>query len=1337
MRKTILSYLIVALFFMMVGFFYRYHIPQIKTWTVVRIAEISEKYLQAKVMAQDVGISFWPFGVELNEVVIIPRGEVSRQMAPVKAKRLSGGLSLINLLTGKKNLYWFTAVEPQVTVIIKPEKSQAPRNFSLPTKTILNVPVHWLQVKDMTLRLRSDEDKLVSEIRNLNIEIEHDYVPMLINISTPQLNIKKKDLGQGVARVALEARIILEPKILQISNLKIQRRNSAIVGTGLIEGSFENGVINNYSLKGRSRVNLAETKNWILNFFPDLELPSAEGTFDAQFDLQKEKDRQVVATANLQTWGLQINQFKVGQIQTSLAYQDDTVTSKFLELSNPAGKARIENISLDLKDKFPFAADVKVTGLELALLLNQIGLKKPELHLMMQGHLPCKGELKPTPFLTCTGTMNGTDFEVFDIEKNGTKDIIVAAKTFQATGSVIVDKESVRTKADLKVGSSVGKGEGKIDYKKGFQFSFSTPELKMSDVAELAGLGLEGSGELNGTTSGNSDYAVVNLSLKTKDLWLSDYAIGNGASDVSYKAGLLKFENIEGTYRSSRYLGTTTINLKDKTIEGNFRFPFLEAGDLQIGLERKAKLPFSVSGAGTGHVILSGPLVFTQLTYDLQSHINRAVIAGEIFEHAYFNIHARKGHVVADRIELVKGQGNISMVGDGYPDGSISTKTMGKDLLLESFDLFSSLPISFTGNLGFTTEMKGHVLKPTVSTQGSVTQSSISQQNVPDTSFQFQVNANTLQGKGNFFGQTITTDFIYPLKDGQPFKLNLSTIKWNFAPFLAFISGNARQQGYDTELTSTIQLEAAQGGIKNSSGRIEVPTARVRRGSLEMGNIQPLRASIKNGIISIDHFFIQGDNTQLTAESKSSPSTKGSQILLTGSVDMSLLAFLTPFLQEMRGVFSISTQIRIDEERAEILGSAFINKGYIKLKEFPHPLEQLKADFLFSQKKLIINSFSGSLAGGRASADGTIQFVGLKDFPTQINLRLDDVNLKVPAGVSTTGSALLKVTGNWFPFLLSGNYSVQQGLMDRAFQSDEENTVRRSSFLPRIILQETFEPIRLDIDANLVNSFQVKNSLIDTQIAGQVKLKGTPTVPILLGEVRALRGGQIFFRETPFEILTAVVRFDNPIEINPILYVTARARVQALEYTESPATSQSSSASEGTSDRKRFKQYEVNLLLQGPQKTAKINLTSQPPLEEHDIISLLALGVTAQQLERRQSSGQDQVTEIGVGILSQSLKVNSKWLDVRIAPTSGADDTRVGDSKIVVSKQITPKMSTSVSRTVLTNKTDAQVRYQLNDSLSAIFNWEGRQFGEEEKKERTESSSDKFGVGIEYGVEFK
>lgn len=159
------------------------------------------------------------------------------------------------------------------------------------------------------------------------------------------------------------------------------------------------------------------------------------------------------------------------------------------------------------------------------------------------------------------------------------------------------------------------------------------------------------------------------------------------------------------------------------------------------------------------------------------------------------------------------------------------------------------------------------------------------------------------------------------------------------------------------------------------------------------------------------------------------------------------------------------------------------------------------------------------------------------------------------------------------------------------------------------------------------------------------------------------------------------------------------------------------------------------MLVQGKLKNLKITLTSSPPLEEYDILSLLALGVTSQQLEKRQSG--DQATDLGSAILSQNLAIKNKLFDVKLSASEAGDATNVGTPKVTISRQWTPKVSTSVGRTLRTNATDAKLKYDLNDNLAAILNWEGRQEAEETNQAPQRVNNDTLGIGLEYGVEFK
>jgi translocation and assembly module TamB len=277
--------------------------------------------------------------------------------------------------------------------------------------------------------------------------------------------------------------------------------------------------------------------------------------------------------------------------------------------------------------------------------------------------------------------------------------------------------------------------------------------------------------------------------------------------------------------------------------------------------------------------------------------------------------------------------------------------------------------------------------------------------------------------------------------------------------------------------------------------------------------------------------------------------------------------------------------------------------------------------------------------------------------------------------------------------------------------------VKRSALLPTSFQQQSFSPIRFDLTAQFPSNVYVRNALVDTEVRGNLKILGTPDDPSILGEITTPPGGKIMFRDVPFEISSSNVRFTDPTKLNPTLYAAASTRLQ---------------------------DYDVNFLLQGTRENYRINLRSTPPLPEADIISLLALGYTPQQLERVKSDQQidQQSYEIGGALLSNNPlgnEIKSKYgINVRFG--SAVDDaTQTVAPKVIVSKQWTSKFNTSASRTVgNVVKQDVKAEYQLNRNVSVIGSWEGKEFTEEQKStQQTNKSTDVLGLDLQYRMEFK
>ena len=116
-----------------------------------------------------------------------------------------------------------------------------------------------------------------------------------------------------------------------------------------------------------------------------------------------------------------------------------------------------------------------------------------------------------------------------------------------------------------------------------------------------------------------------------------------------------------------------------------------------------------------------------------------------------------------------------------------------------------------------------------------------------------------------------------------------------------------------------------------------------------------------------------------------------------------------------------------------------------------------------------------------------------------------------------------------------------------------------------------------------LNPFVIENNLLRSQISAAVHLTGTFRQPGLTGRLESLEGGKLYFGKNTFLIRQATVDFINPRRIEPDLNVTAVTKVG---------------------------EFEITLTLSGTPDELSASLTSEPPLTEPNIVSLLVMGVT-------------------------------------------------------------------------------------------------------------------------------
>jgi translocation and assembly module TamB len=192
--------------------------------------------------------------------------------------------------------------------------------------------------------------------------------------------------------------------------------------------------------------------------------------------------------------------------------------------------------------------------------------------------------------------------------------------------------------------------------------------------------------------------------------------------------------------------------------------------------------------------------------------------------------------------------------------------------------------------------------------------------------------------------------------------------------------------------------------------------------------------------------------------------------------------------------------------------------------------------------------------------------------------------------------------------------------------------------------------------------------------------RGTVNQPQVLGRIEA-REGEVYFRKNVFKILHASADFTDPNRINPILDVQAETRVR---------------------------EYQIQLGVTGTADRAVVTFASEPTLSDSNILTLLALGRTSEQLKGKEASvGVGEATSFATGKFQDILESRARSLTgldrFQVDPYISKADVavpRVTVGKEVVQEKLFMTYSSNVGAS--TPEQMFRIEYILNKNMSLV-----------------------------------
>ncbi len=505
-------------------------------------------------------------------------------------------------------------------------------------------------------------------------------------------------------------------------------------------------------------------------------------------------------------------------------------------------------------------------------------------------------------------------------------------------------------------------------------------------------------------------------------------------------------------------------------------------------------------------------------------------------------------------------------------------------------------------------------------------------------------------------------------------------------PFQGFVEGGATVRlpllhpgQFQGELRiDTLQFMPLPAQLSRIS-RPEIATAE----DLVLKNAQPvvIGISAREARVQSASFTARDTNLEVSGTVPLDPSA-GADLTVKGGVNLAILQLLNPELLA-RGSATVSTSIRGSLRDPQVNGRLEVKNASLYLGDLPSGVDSANGAVLFDRNRATLENLVAETGGGRIAFTGFLEFGRPLIYRLQADVR--QVRVRYPEDVSMTGNAQLSLYGTSDASTLSGTLTLTRAAISA--NADLGKLLAASARpSPAPEANDYLKGVRLDVHVQSSATLQLETSLTrDVQASADLRLRGTPQQPVLLGDI-SVNSGEVQIFGNRYTVNRGEIRFLNPLKIEPTLDVNLETSTRGIT---------------------------VNVSLSGPPQKLTVNYSSDPPLQSREIIALLAVGrdpnSTTRPADVATAAGATGFADAG-GVLGQAM---SEELSNRLQRFFGAsrlkiDPTMTGvdnlpEARLTFEQQV----SRDINLTYITNlnRTQEQIvrlQWDLSPRWSAI-----------------------------------
>lgn len=1023
-----------------------------------------------------------------------------------------------------------------------------------------------------------------------------------------------------------------------------------------------------------------------------VELPSPSGQVLARATVGGKLDA-LWAHGELQGSRVTIGPYAPGDFSARASWSGKTVkVEEFLTRSGD-GDIRVSG-ELSLEQGFPVTAKLETKDASFARVMARAGVTGAWVEYAATVKAQLSGNLLPTPQLGGDAEFKTGPFVLAARPWDGPTTAGIDILRFkQAAGRfhISISPQVVQfDEVDIRVGAAEAtrvSGTVKLfPQKNAIDADVTADAIDLSDFGSLAELPWSGFGQARVTIKGPFAEVVVDGQTTLRDFKLRGYSLGVVQSPLRYQADVLSFPAIAAQKGQTQYFGDVSLLFREPALQARATVQ-LPDGRVEDLIELLADLSPTMDNVRDG--VLTGRLSLLA-AFDCPVREFAGVIAMRVREGRYFDRRLGEANLIT-RFEggqtltlepaVFDGPlGRFAVDGTWDFDGPLDYRlAIEGGSLAELIDPGGARKLAVGG--GFVAKGKISGTTDQVLMDGWMSSSDVTwkQHVLGPMHLSAKAVGREVEASGTLFPGFNAT-LALAAKNEWPFRSRLDVQLSDLAPFLP-----ESAQSVAVRLKGTADVQGPMKDFDKVVARATLTEVGIARGEVTAANVEPVELGWNAGAIEVASLELKGPTTELTAAGTWGPVNV--DLKTRGSVDLRLLSSLTSQLERTQGRLDFTAAFAGSVKEPSLAGRASLSDTRFQVRGQDLSVRALTGRADFSESRVLIQDVQGFLNEGRVRARGDVRLEAFAVKTLELQTDLEDVSVQVKpeVPVTLTGSLLL-ASRNAELFQLSGGLDIVKFRYTQPLAL--EGLVANAREVPVPNDEKPNEWLRLDVDFRTAGDVRIENNLARARLGGRLKLSGTNVKPVLIGVVETQEGAQAFFRGNTYNVQRGQLQFNG---LWPTFDLAAQSQVR---------------------------EYLVSVKAFGRIDDPKISLSSEPPLPDADLLSLLTLGVTSREQLTGTSagglaaeaflsaSGLDQqvqkfLSQSGVGLLKDP--------QVKLT-TSFNESTGTSEPAVTLeSKVLFENLKVGVTKPVAGKGTRAQAEWRFNQRVSARAQWEDAQ----------------------------